>query len=192
MRRAFIRDTLSAAGLVITPGVIDSAARLDPVDTPRRLARHARSPTSRPVSTLAQLDFPTVPTIDQLPALLRDYVAADHVTTQVGTQRRRVHSSLAYLAAFIAANLSSWQEYDKARLWNIEALDRAGRAGDREATGWIAARSTLLAVHRGDHRRVMHEAAYAVAISPPGQLGPPSATRWPRRPPRGWVTVRWP
>ena len=35
----------------------------------------------------------------------------------------------------------------------------------------IAARSTLLAVHRGDHRRVMHEAAYAVAISPPGQLG---------------------
>jgi len=33
MRRAFIRDTLSAAGLVITPGVIDSAARLDPVDT---------------------------------------------------------------------------------------------------------------------------------------------------------------
>ena len=35
----------------------------------------------------------------------------------------------------------------------------------------IAARSTLLAVHRGDHRRVMHEAAYAVATSPPGQLG---------------------
>ena len=52
-RRTFIRDTLSAAGLVIAPGVIDSAARLDPVDTPRRLARHARSPTSRPASTLA-------------------------------------------------------------------------------------------------------------------------------------------
>jgi hypothetical protein len=40
------------------------------------------------------LDFPTVLTIDQLPALLGDYVAADHVTTQVGTQRRRARGPL--------------------------------------------------------------------------------------------------
>ena len=31
-RRAFICDVLSAVGLVIVPEVIDSAARLDPMD----------------------------------------------------------------------------------------------------------------------------------------------------------------
>ena len=127
-----------------------------------------------------------MPTIDQLPALLRDYVAAEHVMTQVGTQRRGVHSSMAYLAGLIAANLSSWQEYDKAMLWYREALDRAGRAGDRAATGWIAARSTLLAVRRGDHRRVKHQAPTRWPSPRQASWGPPSATRWPRRPPRGW------
>lgn len=117
------------------------------------------------------LDFPIVPTVDQLPALLRDYVAARHVTTHVGAHRRRTQSSMAYLAAFVAANLSSWQDYDSALLWYGEALGHAGRAGDREAAGWVAARSTLIAAHRGDHRQVMHDAAYAVATSPRGQLG---------------------
>ena len=106
--------------------------------------------------------------------------------TQVGTQRRGVHSSMAYLAGLIAANLSSWQEYDKAMLWYREALDRAGRAGDRAATGWIAARSTLLAVRRGDHRRVKHQAPTRWPSPRQASWGPPSATRWPRRPPRGW------
>ncbi|MGH3980123.1 MAG: hypothetical protein ACRDRZ_14160, partial [Pseudonocardiaceae bacterium] len=169
-RRAFIRDTLSAAGLVIASGVIDSAARLDPVDiSPASRARRVGDLEAR-VHARA-LDFPTVPTIDQVPVLLRDYVTARHVSTQVGVGHRRVYSSMAYLAAFIAANLTSWQDYDKAMLWYGEALGHAGRAGDREAAGWIAARSTLIAVHRGDHRQVMHDAAYAVATSPQGQLG---------------------
>ncbi|MGH8571401.1 MAG: hypothetical protein ACREX8_02345 [Gammaproteobacteria bacterium] len=167
-RRAFILDTLSVAGLVIAPGVIDSAARLDPVEVvgqARKIAHVEASVHAR------GLGFPTVPTIDQLPALLRDYVAARHVRPQVGTDDRRVHSAMAYLAAFIAANLASWQDYDKAVLWYGEALDHADRAGDREAAGWIAARSTLIAVHRGAHRQVLHDAAYAVATSPQGQLG---------------------
>jgi len=167
-RRAVIRDTLLAAGLLIAPGVIDSAARLDPVDT---------SPTSRArkVADLEAvvhahvLDFPTVPTIDQLPALLRDYVTAHHVTRQAST--RRAYSSMAYLAAFIGANLTDWQDYAQATLWYRKALSHAARAEDREAAGWIAARSTLMAVHRGDHRQVMHDAAYAVVTSPRGQLG---------------------
>ena len=76
-RRAFIRDTLSAAGLVIAPGVIDSATRLDPVDTsPASRARKVAEFEAR-VHARA-LDFPTVPTVDQLPALVRDYVAAQH------------------------------------------------------------------------------------------------------------------
>ena len=169
-RRAFIRDTLSAAGLAVAPGVIDSAARLDPVDTSP--ASRARKVTEFEARVHARaLDFPTVPTIDQLPALVRDYVAAQHAATRGGIHHRRIYSSMAYLAAFVAAYLSSWQDYDTAMLWYGEALDHAGRAGDREAAGWVAARSTLVAVHRGDHRQVMHDAAYAVAISPRGQLG---------------------
>lgn len=171
-RRAFILDTLSAGGLAIAPGVIDSAARLDPVDiAPASRARKVGDIEARVHAR--GLDFPTVPTIDQLPALLRDYVAADHVTAQVGADGhgRRVYSSMAYLAAFIAANLTDWQDYDTAMRWYGEALDHAGRADDREAAGWVAARSTLLAVHRGDHRQVMHDAGYAVVTSPRGQLG---------------------
>jgi hypothetical protein len=96
-------------------------------------------------------------------------VAAHHVARQVGI--RGTYSSMAYLAAFIGANLASWQDYAQATLWYRKALSHATRVGDREATGWIAARSTLIAVHRGDHRQVMHDAAYAVAISVQGQLG---------------------
>ncbi len=167
-RRAFICDTLAVAGLVIAPGVIDSAARLDPVDTSP--ASRAREVADLEAAVhVHALGFPTVPTIDQLPALLRDYVAAHHVTRQVGISR--VHSSMAYLAAFIGANLASWQNYAQATLWYRKALSHASRVGDREATGWIAARSTLIAVHRGDHRQAMHDAAYAVAISVRGQLG---------------------
>ncbi|MGH3931721.1 MAG: hypothetical protein ACRDTF_17310 [Pseudonocardiaceae bacterium] len=167
-RRAVIRDTLSAAGLVIASGVIDSAARLDPVDTSP--ANQARKVAELEATVHAHaLDFPTVPTVDQLPALLRDYVAAHHSTARAGL--RRAYSSMAYLAAFIGANLASWQEYAQAMLWYRKALSHATRVGDRAATGWIAARSTLIAVHRSDHRQVMHDAAYAVAISPRGQLG---------------------
>ncbi|MGI9062379.1 MAG: hypothetical protein ACR2FQ_00955 [Pseudonocardiaceae bacterium] len=169
-RRTFIRDMLSAAGLVIAPGVIDSAARLDPVDTSS--ASRARQVAELEARVHARgLDFPTVLTLDQLSALVRDYVAARDAARRAGIDHRRVYSSMAYLAAFIAANLSSWQEYGKAVLWYGEALDHAGRADDREAAGWIAARSTLLAVHRGDHRQAMHDAAYAVVTSPRGQLG---------------------
>lgn len=48
---------------------------------------------------------------------------------------------------------------------------RSVRGRAREAAAWIAARSTLLAAHRGDHQQVIHDAAYAVMLSPPGQLG---------------------
>lgn len=167
-RRAFICDTLVAAGLVIVSGVIDSAARLDPVDTSP--AVRARKVTDLEAAVHAHaLGFPIVPTIDQLPALLRDYVAAHHLTRQVGI--RGTYSSMAYLAAFIGANLASWHDYAQATLWYRKALSHAARVSDREATGWIAARSTLIAVHRGDHHQVMHDAAYSVAISVQGQLG---------------------
>jgi len=46
-----------------------------------------------------------------------------------------------------------------AMLWYGKALDHAGRAGDLEAAEWVAARSTLIAVNRGDYRQVMHDAA---------------------------------
>jgi len=137
-RRAVIRDTLSAVGLVIASGVIDSAARLDPVDTSP--ASRARKIAGLEAAVHAHaLGFPTVPTIDQLPALLRDYVAAHDLTKQVGV--RGTYSSMAYLAAFVGANLSSWQDYAQAMLWYRKALNHASRVGDREATGWIAARS---------------------------------------------------
>jgi hypothetical protein len=148
--------------------VIDSAARLGLIDTSPAARTHKVADLKAAVHVHA-LGFPTVPTIDQLPALLRDYVAAHHVTRQVGI--RRAYSSMAYLAAFIGANLASWQDYAQATLWYRKAPSQATRAGDREATGWIAARSTLITVHRGDHRQVMHDAAYAVAISVRGQLG---------------------
>lgn len=168
LRRAFILDTLSAAGLGITPGVIDSAARLEPLDVLGQANRIAHLDVAVHAHAL---DFPTVPTIDQLPALLRDYVAARHVRPQTDIQRRRAQSAMAYLAAFIAANLSDWQDYDTALRWYGESLEHAERAGNREAAGWVAARSTLIAAHRGDHRQVLHDAAYAVVTSPPGQLG---------------------
>ncbi|HEY6425343.1 MAG TPA: hypothetical protein VIY28_19295 [Pseudonocardiaceae bacterium] len=167
-RRTFICHTLATTGLAIAPGVIDSAARLDPVDTSPASRAHKIADLETTVHAHA-LGFPTVPTIDQLPALLRDYVAAHHVTRRLGI--RRGHSSMAYLAAFIGANLASWQDYDQSALWYGEALSHAARVGDREAAGWIVARSTLIAVHQGDHHQVMHDSAYAVAISRRGQLG---------------------
>ncbi|MGH8922152.1 MAG: hypothetical protein ACRD0H_28080, partial [Actinomycetes bacterium] len=131
-RRAVIRDTLSAAGLVIASGVIDSAARLDPVHAAP--ANQAREAAEMEAAVHAHaLDFPTVPTVDQLPTLLRDYVAGHRVSAQVGL--RRTYSSMAYLAAFIGANLASWQEYAQAMLWYRKALSHATQASDRAATG---------------------------------------------------------
>lgn len=75
------------------------------------------------------LGFPTVPTIDQLPALLRDYVAAHQVARQVGISR--AYSSMAYLAAFIGANLADWQDH-------AQATTRLARPPPR---GWVTVRS---------------------------------------------------
>lgn len=170
IRRQFISRTLRAAGLAIAPGVVDSAARLTPTElsglqapTVERLeeAVHARA-----------REFPTVPTADQLPALLRDYADACFMSEDIiGHYHPRVYGSMAYLAAFVAANLSTWGSYDQASAWYGEALRHADYAHDREAHGWIAGRSTLIAVQEGDYEQAMHDGGYAAAVSPHGQLG---------------------
>lgn len=169
-RRAFLRSALTAAGMSMAPGVLDAAARLDPAE-PEGSQRRRADALEETVHTRG-LEFPTVPTVDQLPLLVRNYADARQVAgTTVSRPHYRVHGALAYLAALIAANLSTWGNYDGAYLWYGAALDHATYADDQEAAAWVAARSTLIPVQEGDYRQAVHDAAYAVAHSPRGQLG---------------------
>lgn len=169
-RRAFLRDALAAAGLVVAPGVLDAAARLDPIEWPG--TRAARVEELETAVHARALDFPTVPTVDQLPALLRDYGEASHIAEDTLRHHHgRVYGCLSYLAAFVAANLSTWGRYDDAVAWYGEGLRYAQYAEDREAHAWIAGRATLIPAQQGAYRQAMHDGAYAAAVSPPGQLG---------------------
>lgn len=169
-RRRFIRDTLAGAGLVIASGVMDSAARLTPVNLPGTLPAKVAA-VEETVHTHA-MAFPTTPAVDGLPALLRDYTAARHVASGARTeQHSTVYGSMAYLAAFLAANLADQQDYDSAHAWYGTALAHAGHAADHEALGWIAGRAALMPWYRREARQTIHDAVYAVAHSPDGQLG---------------------
>ncbi len=167
-RRQFLAATL--AGLLVPAGVLDSAARLEPAAAAGSLARQLGE-LDEAVHTRAR-EFPATPTVDQLPRLLRDYAGWRHLADEAGEHHRfRVEHNLALLCAFTGANLATWQDVDAAHTWYGAGLLHAGRGQAREAAAWIAARSTLLAAHRGDHDQVIHDAAYAVMLSPAGQLG---------------------
>ncbi len=167
-RRAFLAAAL--VGLVVPPGALDSAARLDPVSDSGPLARQVAE-LEATVHRRA-LDFPTTPTIDQVPRLLRDYGGFRRLAGEAGVHLRfRVEGALGQLCAFVGANLSTWQEYDDAHAWYGAGLRHAERGGARDVTAWIAARSTLMAVHQDNPRQAIEDAAHAVALSPPGQLG---------------------
>ena len=167
-RREFL--TRALLGLTIPPGVLDSAARLEPTSAVGPLARQVAE-LEETVHVRA-LEFPTTPTVDQLPRLLRDYAGFRRLVGEVSDRHRfRVEHALAQLCAFAAANLATWQDYDGAHRWYGAGLLHTERGRAREAAAWIAARSTLIAVHRGDDRQAMHDAAYAAMLSPRGQLG---------------------
>ncbi len=167
-RREFLAAAL--AGLLVPAGVLDSAARLEPAPADGSLARQLGE-LEDTVHTRAG-EFPTTPTVDQLPRLLRDYAGWRHLAGEVGDHHRfRVEHSLALLCGFAGGNLATWQDVDAANTWYGAGLRHAGRGQARDAAAWIAARATLLPVHRGDHGQVIHDAAYAVMLSPPGQLG---------------------
>lgn len=167
-RREFIAAAL--LGLTVPPGVLASAARLEPTSAGGSLARQVAE-LEEAVHVRA-LDFPTVATVDQLPRLLRDYAGFRRLAWEIGDHHRfRVEGGLAQLCAFAGANLSTWQDYDGAHAWYAAGLLHAERGRAGEARAWIAARSTLIPVHRGDDRQAVHDAAHAVALSPRGQLG---------------------
>ncbi len=167
-RRKFIATAL--VGLTVPRGVLDSAARLEPVGAAGSLARHVAE-LEETVHARA-LEFPTTPTVDQLPRLLRDYAGFRRLAGEVGDHLRfRVEHGLSQLCAFAGGNMADWQDYDAANAWYGAGLWHAGRGRSRESAAWIAGRSTLLAVHRGDDQQVLHDAAYAVMLSPRGQLG---------------------
>lgn len=169
-RRAFISHTLTAAGLLIPAGVLDSAARLEPTEASGHVAamvddleasvhRHAMA-------------FPTTPAADAMPALVRDFTMARRVVTEAPAHLHgRVYGSVAYLRAFLAAQLADQQDYDGAHRWYGVALSHAEEAGDHEATGWIAGRAALMPWYRHDAYQTMHDAAFAAVHSPVGQLG---------------------
>lgn len=167
-RRAFLAGVL--LGIAVPPGVLDSAARLEPVAGGGSLARQVAE--LEETVHLRALDFPTVPSIDQLPRLVRDYAGFRRVSYEAPAQLRfRIESALGQLCAFAGGNLADWQDYDAAHAWYGEGLIHARRGGAREVAAWIAARGTLMPVHQGDARQAIHDAAYAVMLSPPGQLG---------------------
>lgn len=167
-RRAFLAGVL--AGIAVPPGVLDSAARLDPVDGVGSVARQVAE--LEQAVHLRALEFPTVATVDQLPRLMCDYAGSARLAAEGPARlRARVDGALGQLCGFAGANLATWGDEDAAHDWYGRGLVHAARGGAREVTAWIAGRSTLLAVHRGDDRQVVTDAAYAVAISPRGQLG---------------------
>ena len=167
-RREFLTKAL--LGLTIPPGVLDSAARLEPISTDGVLARQVAD--LEETVHLRALEFPTTPTVDQLPRLVRDYTGFRRLAGEVRDRHRfRVEHALAQLCAFAAANLADWQDYDSAHVWYGTGLAHAERGRAREAAAWIAARGTLIPVHRGDDRQALHDAAYAAVLSPRGQLG---------------------
>lgn len=166
------REFLAAAlvGLTFPRGVLDSAARLEPASAVGSLARQVAE-LEETVHARA-LEFPTTPTIDQLPRLLRDYAGFRRLSGEVDYHHRfRVEHGLSQLCAFAGANLADWQDYEAAHAWYGAGLSHAGRGRARESAAWIAGRSTLIAYYRGDDQQVLHDAAYAVTLSPRGQLG---------------------
>lgn len=167
-RREFLAATL--VGLTAPRGVLDSAARLEPAGGAGSSARQVAE-LEETVHARA-LEFPTAPTVDQLPRLLRDYAGFRRLSGEVSDHHRfRVEHGLSQLCAFAGANMATWQDYDAAHAWYGAGLSHAGHGRARESEAWIAARITLLAVHRGDDQQVLHDAAYAVMLSPRGQLG---------------------
>lgn len=169
-RRAFLRDSLAAAGLTLAPGILDSAARLDPAERP---GTHAGKVAELEATVhVRAMTFPTTPAADSLPALTRDYVDAAHVARETpGHLHPRTYGCLAYLAAFLAAQLADQHRYDDARAWYGQAARDATYADDREALGWIAGRAALMPWYRHDTRATIHDGAYAAVHSPAGQLG---------------------
>ena len=150
--------------------MLDSAARLEPATASGPLARQVAE--LEETVHLRALEFPTTPTVDQLPRLVSDYAGFHRLVGETqGRQRFRVERALAQLCGLVGANAADWQDEDGARAWFGRGLVHAQRGRAREAEAWIAARGTLLAVFRGDTRQAVHDAAYAAALSPRGQLG---------------------
>ncbi|MGH3567975.1 MAG: hypothetical protein ACRDRH_18480 [Pseudonocardia sp.] len=167
-RRKFLATALT--GLAVPRGVLDSAARVRPPDASGSLARQVAELEG--IVHARALDFPTTPTIDQFPRLVSDYAEFRRLSFEVGEhQQFRVEHGLSQLCAFIGANAATWQDYDAAYEWYRAGLEHAECGQARESAGWIAARSTLLAVHQRADEQVLHDAAYAVMLSPRGQLG---------------------
>lgn len=164
-RREFIRAALTWDGLTIAPAVLDSAASLDPTNLPGTVPakvaaveeltyRHARA-------------FTTTAAVIALPAQLRDYADARQVAREARVdQHPIVYGPLAYLAAFLAANLAGQRDYDRAHAWYGGALRHAEYAGDRAAMGWISGRAALLGGYR-------HEVADTGVHSPTRRSVPP-------------------
>lgn len=175
-RRRFIRDALTSAGLVIAPGIVDSAARLDPAGLPGTLP--AKVAAVEETVHAHAMAFPTTPAVDALPTLLRDYIDARHVARESRVDQHPIaYGSLAYLAAFLAAQLADQQDYDSAHAWYGIAMEHADYVGDSEALGWIAGRAALMPWYQHDARQTVHDAAYAAVHSPAGQLGTTLGTR---------------
>lgn len=169
-RREFIRVSLAAAGLTLAPGVLDSAARLEPVDQPGRLA--GRVTALEELTHDRALRFPTMPAVDQLPMLTRDYTAARRIASEVtGALQFPVYTSMGYLAAFVAANLADQHDYDKAHAWYGHAMVYGTYVDDNDVLGWIAGRAALMPWYEHLAWRTIHDAAYAASVSPRGQLG---------------------
>jgi hypothetical protein len=165
-RREFLTATL--VGLAVPGEVLNQAARLEPVSAVGSLASQVDG-LERTVYIHA-MEFPTTPTVEQLPRLLRDYAGFLRLSDET-RHRFRIEHGLTQLCAFIGANLATWHDYGAAHAWYAAGLWHAERGQAREAAAWIAARSTLIAAHQGDDTQLLQDASFAVMLSAPGQLG---------------------